>query len=170
LGEWIFQYWDEHVKRSKLAPPTERPIEFTAEPGDVVFVPHGWWHLVINLDAINIAITHNYASMSNLSSVLKFLNVLKDQVSGCRDRTDSIKPDELHDEFVKELLKKYPEETKQALADPNWNCNAWKGIASSHEGKKADSVLNDGASLKTSIMGMASKANDENRSFSFSFL
>ena len=90
-----------------------------------MFVPHGWWHLVVNLDEINIAITHNYVSGSNLSSVFKFLDDKRDQISGCRDRDESIKPENLHQEFVNALQKSHPELVKRALDDPNWNCRAW---------------------------------------------
>ena len=90
VGEWIFQFWPDHVDRLLHAPPDQRPLECTAFPGDVVFVPHGWWHMVINLDdGLNIAITHNYVSQSNLSNVLKFLDQKEDQISGCRDRAES---------------------------------------------------------------------------------
>jgi len=38
-----------------------RPVECVCKAGDVVFVPNGWWHLVINLED-SIAITQNYVS------------------------------------------------------------------------------------------------------------
>ncbi|GKZ00469.1 hypothetical protein MPSEU_000999400 [Mayamaea pseudoterrestris] len=126
LGEWLLQFYDEHVKRLTNAPLDKRPIEFTAFPGDVVFVPHGYWHLVINLDETNIAVTHNYCSGSNLSSVLKFIRERNDQVSGCRDRPESIKPEHLYDEFVDELKKKYPKLIDEALQNDAWACDAWR--------------------------------------------
>ena len=36
-----------------------RPVECTIAPGDVIFVPSGWAHEVVSLDA-TISITHNY--------------------------------------------------------------------------------------------------------------
>ena len=39
----------------------KRPIECICRAGEVVFVPNGWWHLVINLEE-SIAITQNYVS------------------------------------------------------------------------------------------------------------
>ncbi|VAI91527.1 unnamed protein product [Triticum turgidum subsp. durum] len=39
----------------------KRPIECVCRAGEIVFVPNGWWHLVINLEE-SIAITQNYVS------------------------------------------------------------------------------------------------------------
>jgi hypothetical protein len=74
VGEWLLTFWEEHCERRATAAPSERPLECTAMPGDVLFIPHGWWHMVINLDEVNIAITHNYVGKSNLDNVLKFLS------------------------------------------------------------------------------------------------
>lgn len=126
VGEWLFQFWDEHAERKKSAPIHERPLECTAMPGDVLFVPHGWWHAVVNLDKINIAITHNYVSDSNLSNTLKFLETKREQISGCRDRQESIKPEHLSEEFQKALRQKFPDLLRKALEVPTWTCRAWK--------------------------------------------
>jgi hypothetical protein len=37
-------------------------IDFIQEAGDTVFVPFGWWHVVLNLDEYNIGVTQNYLS------------------------------------------------------------------------------------------------------------
>jgi len=126
VGEWLFQFWDEHVKRSMSGPVHERPVELTAMPGDIVFVPHGWWHMVVNLDDVNVAVTHNYVSDTNLSNVLRFLETKTNQISGCRDRVESIKPSELHGEFVKRLQKAHASYLTKAREQTSWTCRAWK--------------------------------------------
>lgn len=40
VGEWIIQYWTEHMKQYKKRPFGSRPMECTTFPGDVIFVPH----------------------------------------------------------------------------------------------------------------------------------
>ncbi|KAL7550677.1 hypothetical protein ACHAWF_013894 [Thalassiosira exigua] len=49
LGEWFLSYWDSHVARRSDADPRRRPLECTSRPGDVLFVPHAWWHMVLHL-------------------------------------------------------------------------------------------------------------------------
>ena len=53
IGEWSLTYWEEHVQQWLNPDPGQRPMECTACPGDVLFVPHGWWHMVLNIDDDN---------------------------------------------------------------------------------------------------------------------
>jgi len=144
VGEWIIQYWKEHMEQYRKRPVDQRPMECTTRPGDVVFVPHGWWHSVINLDDSNIAITHNYISPSNLGNGLKFFLEKKDQISGCRDRRESIKPEFIHDALVKVLRKKEPNHLNQAMRQNGWTCLAW-------EETKAEVITDDDENNKDPV-------------------
>ena len=76
LTEWYLNFYAH-----KTCGGTVAPVEFTARPGDVVFIPSGWWHAVYNLEP-TIAITSNFCSTHNVRSVLSFLRVRPLQVSG----------------------------------------------------------------------------------------
>ena len=53
--EWFMNFYGATKNWKK------RPIECICKAGEVIFVPNGWWHLVINLEE-SIAITQNYVS------------------------------------------------------------------------------------------------------------
>ncbi len=95
LMEWYLEFYDDEAM--------ERSIQFTAYPGDVVFVPSGWWHAVMNLED-TIAITQNFVGEGNLIKVLDFLKRKQDQVSGVGDDDGRT----LHDRFLECLRNKCP--------------------------------------------------------------
>lgn len=76
LTEWLLNHYDATVERWRGV-----GYECICEPGDIIFVPCGWWHFVINLED-SIAITQNYVSECNLPNVLKFLSTMKSSISG----------------------------------------------------------------------------------------
>ena len=57
---WFADYYDRVTSTSSL-PEKYKPVEFLQRPGETVFVPAGWPHLVLNLE-LTVAVTHNYAS------------------------------------------------------------------------------------------------------------
>jgi hypothetical protein len=62
--------WFTHVWPLSQKPDwtTEKPLNAVQGPGEVIFVPAGWWHAVLNLD-LSLALTHNYCSTANFDSV-----------------------------------------------------------------------------------------------------
>jgi len=57
---WFRDYYDKVMDESTW-PKEWKPVEVLQKPGETVFVPNGWMHLVLNLD-LAVAVTHNYAS------------------------------------------------------------------------------------------------------------
>uniref|UniRef100_A0A7S1TU82 JmjC domain-containing protein n=1 Tax=Phaeomonas parva TaxID=124430 RepID=A0A7S1TU82_9STRA len=125
LGEWFLSFWAHHELRRQDPEPSRRPLEVTCEEGETIFVPAGWWHLVLNLDDVCVAITQNYVSASNLKLVVDFLKYKEDQISGVRDRLQdgeegdvaaavggtsaAVQPEQMHRELVEAMERDYPE-------------------------------------------------------------
>lgn len=67
MSEWFINFYRE-TKKSKAY----KPIECVQRPGDLIFIPHGWWHAALNLEE-SIAVTQNVVNDENLLDVVDFL-------------------------------------------------------------------------------------------------
>ncbi len=88
-------------------PPDKKPIECVLEAGEVIFVPSGWWHQVLNLET-SICVTQNFCSTRNFryvfSGIWYIVNIWwleKDML----DRSSK----QLRMVFAKEVNKRHPE-------------------------------------------------------------
>jgi hypothetical protein len=103
-GEWMLSFWAYHMKELNNPDISKRPLECITHPGEIIFVPHGWWHMVVNLDETTIALTHNYMATSNLVDCLDFLKNKSDQITGLRDRYSSgCVNDALYDRIIQKM-------------------------------------------------------------------
>jgi hypothetical protein len=102
IAEWLLGFHAEARKSPGC-------VEGVCREGEVLHVPSGWWHLVVNLDA-SIAITQNFVPRSHLPGVLSFLRDKPHQVSGFkRNVTDPFGT------FVEGMQKEHPELLENAL-------------------------------------------------------
>ena len=74
IAEWLLSFHEEARRMSGC-------MEGICREGEVLHVPSGWWHLVVNLEPA-IAITQNFIPGSHLKSALEFLEKKPNQVSG----------------------------------------------------------------------------------------
>lgn len=56
LMEWFMNFYEEAVGGTR-----PRPMEAICGAGELMFVPRGWWHMVVNIEE-SIAITQNFVS------------------------------------------------------------------------------------------------------------
>ncbi|GAA5861106.1 hypothetical protein JCM3774_002192 [Rhodotorula dairenensis] len=85
LAEWFLSYYD-HAKRVYGPRATDsgkrgKMREGICRAGEILYVPSGWWHIVVNLTPAT-AVTQNYVSHRELPAVLRFMRDRPLQVSG----------------------------------------------------------------------------------------
>ena len=101
IAEWLLGF---HAEARR----TPGCIEGVCEAGEILHVPSGWWHLVVNLEPA-IAVTQNFIPRGHLTAALDFLGNKADQISGFRK--DVQNP---YDRFVTKMRELHPELLAQA--------------------------------------------------------
>ena len=103
IAEWLLAFHAE-------ARDTPGCQEGVCAAGELLYVPAGWYHLVLNLEE-GVALTQNFVPRHRLADVLAFLRDTPDQVTGF-DRKSVEDPYKL---FVDRLREKEPVALDEAL-------------------------------------------------------
>ena len=62
-------------------------------PGDIIFVPGGWWHTVLNMED-TVAVTQNFVSSSNFPAVWQEFQATRSKLSrGWLRALSTVRPD-----------------------------------------------------------------------------
>lgn len=104
IAEWLLGFHEQ-------ARATPGCLEGVCAEGEVLHVPSGWWHLVVNLSP-SIAITQNFVPRAHLPNVLSFLRDKPEQVSGFRSEISN--PYEI---FVQEMREQHSDFLDEAYRD-----------------------------------------------------
>lgn len=74
IAEWLLEFHEEARQLPEC-------VEGICRAGEILHVPSGWWHLVVNLEG-GIALTQNFVPKSHLVDALDFLRHKPEQVTG----------------------------------------------------------------------------------------
>ncbi|KAF2459851.1 hypothetical protein BDY21DRAFT_336660 [Lineolata rhizophorae] len=141
-----------------LARATPGCREGVCAAGEVLHVPAGWFHLVLNLEE-SVAVTQNFVPRRKLGEVLRFLKEKPDQVSGFRDEVEDafgLFVERLRESGRGEVLEEGLREMKSLEAKEKWagRSGKWEELVrgGKEEGEK------DGAGF---TFGFGSDEDDE---------
>ena len=104
IAEWLLGY---HAEARK----SEGCLEGVCREGEILHVPSGWYHLVVNLEP-SIAITQNFVPRHYLPDALGFLKYKPDQVSGFKGDLESP-----YKTFLLRLKEIFPDVVDEALKE-----------------------------------------------------
>lgn len=102
VAEWLFGF-------HRIARASPGCVEGICAAGEILYIPSGWWHLVVNINP-SLALTQNFVPKTQLPCVLKFLLSQPHSVSGF----NCTKVSDPYSLFVDRMREKFPQELEAA--------------------------------------------------------
>ncbi|PWN26975.1 Clavaminate synthase-like protein [Jaminaea rosea] len=100
LVEWFADFYDETLSRHGRGKGGDgQLLEGVCEAGETVYVPSGWWHLVVNLES-GVALTQNFLSLAELPDVLEFMKNRPEQISGFKTGVEGAQGEDEDDDAL----------------------------------------------------------------------
>lgn len=85
-------------------------MEGLVKEGEIIFVPRGWWHIVLNVED-TVAITQNFCTPSGLPDVLQFCQKKPESISGFSSEKEK---DSFYSRLYQVLQKEVPDTLQEA--------------------------------------------------------
>ncbi|GAB0488862.1 hypothetical protein MMPV_000075 [Pyropia vietnamensis] len=104
------EWWSTYHAAAVASP---HCVQATVSAGDVMFIPSGWWHAVLNTEPWTVAVTQNFVSAANLRRVRHFLRNRRGDVSGVEGKEGV----HLAEAFDDALRRRRPDVWAAAVAD-----------------------------------------------------
>jgi len=159
VAEWFISYFDSawEAYGPHARDPTQRGTMMVGvcEADEILYVPSGWWHLVVNLED-SVAVTQNFVSEVELPNVLAFLRDRPEQTSGWPMSTGC---DHLFDSFCDILREHKPDVLERSLVV----LHKRRGAARKAKTKSEMGIESTWGKLK------AQKSSNDNDTFTFGF-
>ncbi|PGH18156.1 hypothetical protein AJ80_04543 [Polytolypa hystricis UAMH7299] len=135
IAEWLINFHSEARR-------TPGCLEGICDEGEVLHVPSGWWHLVVNLSP-SIAITQNFVPKNHLVSALDFLKYKSNQISGFKKDVE-----DPYAIFVERMEDAYPDLLEPALREMEGKRKRkWDEIVHGGEDEDAEQAQGGGFSF-----------------------
>lgn len=128
LYEWYRVFYTSLRTHSRSCAPSatgaaSTPMEAVVGPGELLFVPRGWWHSVLNLST-TVAVTQNYAPRSTAKEVLDFLRAGTSESGAAAALVSGVPPEaasELRAKFEDVLGRECPAALRSEAAEGAMN-------------------------------------------------
>jgi histone arginine demethylase JMJD6 len=127
-----------------------KEILFLQKPGETVYIPGGWWHVVVNLED-TIAITQNYCNRVNFPNVwrsvrrerkkmaIKFLKQLKENYPELHEIAIELNKSDDFEMYDKVKLLKKKRKSNSERSENRTNMNTSNILSSSSSSSYSDS-------------------------------